>query len=42
MRAGVGLVAQASDTFELSARYDIEARDDFDNQAVSLKLRRSF
>lgn len=41
-RAGLGIVSQTSDAIELSARYDVEAREDFDNQTVSIKLNWNF
>ena len=42
MRGGIGLVSQATETVEISARYDIEARKDFDNQTASVKVRWAF
>ena len=41
-RGGLGLVNKVSDTFELSARYDIEFREGFTNQTGSVKARWAF
>ena len=42
MRGGLGVVGQATETLELSLRYDFEARSDFDNQTASVKARWAF
>lgn len=42
MRGGLGIVGKATETVEVSARYDVEARKDFDNQTASVKVRWSF
>ncbi len=42
MRGGLGIVSKATETIEISARYDIEARKDFDNQTASVKVRWAF
>jgi outer membrane autotransporter protein len=42
MRGGLGIVSKATETVEISARYDIEARKDFDNQTASVKVRWAF
>jgi uncharacterized protein with beta-barrel porin domain len=43
MRGGFGLVAKEGSGFEVSARYDVEARSsDFLNQSVSVKFRMPF
>ena len=42
MRGGIGIVGKMTETVEVSARYDIEARKDFDNQTASVKLRWAF
>ncbi|MDO9283045.1 MAG: autotransporter domain-containing protein [Methylotenera sp.] len=42
MRGGLGIVSKATETVEISARYDIEARKDFDNQTASMKVRWAF
>jgi outer membrane autotransporter protein len=41
-RAGLGLAVRATETVEISARYDVEARSDFFNQTASAKVRWSF
>ena len=41
-RGGLGIVSKATETVEISARYDIEARKDFDNQTASVKVRWAF
>jgi len=38
-RAGVGLTVNATETTEISARYDAEARSDFIDQTASVKVR---
>lgn len=40
--AGVGMILGSLDTVLLTARYDIQGREDYINQSVSLKLKRSF
>lgn len=42
VRGGLGISGKATETLELSARYDIEAREDFDNQTASVKARWAF
>lgn len=42
VRGGLGLVMTTDAKLEISARYDIEVRDNFDNQTGSLKLRVPF
>ena len=42
MRGGLGMVGKMTETVEISARYDIEARKDFDNQTASVKVRWAF
>jgi outer membrane autotransporter protein len=42
MRGGLGVVGQATETLELSLRYDFEVRNDFDNQTASVKARWAF
>ena len=42
VRAGLGVVYQASDRTEITARYDAEHREDFLNQTASVKLRWAF
>ncbi|MES2013670.1 MAG: autotransporter domain-containing protein [Pseudomonadota bacterium] len=42
VRGGLGVVGKASETVEVSARYDVEARKDFDNQTASVKVRWAF
>lgn len=42
VRGGLGVISKASETVEISARYDIEARKDFDNQTASVKVKWSF
>lgn len=42
MRGGLGIVGQATETLELSLRYDFEVRNDFDNQTASVKARWAF
>lgn len=42
VRGGLGIVGQATDTLELSLRYDFEVRNDFDNQTASVKARWAF
>lgn len=42
LRGGLGVVGKASETVKISARYDIEARKDFDNQTASLKVSWAF
>jgi outer membrane autotransporter protein len=41
-RGGLGLVGNLDNGVELSARYDIEARQRFDNQTASVKVRWAF
>lgn len=41
-RAGLGLAVKATETVEISARYDVETRSDFFNQTASAKVRWSF
>ena len=41
-RAGLGLVAALGEGTEISARYDAEIRDGYDNQTASLKARWAF
>lgn len=42
VRGGLGVVGQATETLELSLRYDFEVRNDFDNQTASVKARWAF
>lgn len=42
VRGGLGLVMTTDAKLEISARYDIEVRDNFDNQTGSVKLRVPF
>ncbi len=42
INGGLGLTLLASDTIEVSAGYAIQARDDFSNQTVSVKMNWSF
>lgn len=42
MRGGLGYSYKISDTTEITARYDVEARSKFTNQTVSLKARWAF
>jgi outer membrane autotransporter protein len=42
MRGGFGVAHKVSETVELSANYAFEAREDFDNQTASVKLRWMF
>lgn len=42
VRGGLGISGKATETLELSVRYDIEAREDFDNQTASVKARWAF
>jgi len=42
LRGGLGVVGQATETLELSLRYDFEVRNDFDNQTASVKARWAF
>ncbi|SIT04917.1 autotransporter outer membrane beta-barrel domain-containing protein [Neptunomonas antarctica] len=39
VRGGVGFVNKVSDSVELSANYDVEVRQNFDNQTASVNLR---
>ncbi|MES2013578.1 MAG: autotransporter domain-containing protein [Pseudomonadota bacterium] len=41
-RGGLGLVGKVTESLELSARYDFEVRDNYDNQTASVKARWSF
>lgn len=41
-RGGLGLVSKPNDRVEISARYDFEVRNSFDNQTASLKVRWAF
>lgn len=41
-RAGAGLVINATETTEITARYDLEARSDFLDQTASVKVRWAF
>jgi outer membrane autotransporter protein len=41
-RGGFGIVGRVSETTEISARYDFEVRDSFDNQTASVKVRWAF
>lgn len=38
VRGGLGAVMQINETLELNARYDVDIREDFDNQTVSAKV----
>ncbi len=42
VRGGAGLVVTNSSALEITARYDFEVRQDFDNQTASLKFRLPF
>jgi outer membrane autotransporter protein len=42
LRAGLGLTYLANDRTEVTARYDAEMRDDFNNQTASVKVRWTF
>jgi len=42
IRGGLGLVYQASDRTQITARYDVEGREDFSNQTASVKARWAF
>ena len=42
LRGGLGLAMTTSSAMEISARYDFEVRQDFDNQTASVKLRIPF
>jgi len=42
VRGGIGYSYKMSDTREISARYDVDAKDKFTNQTVSLKVRQAF
>jgi len=42
LRGGLGLAVNASETLQISARYDFEVRNDFDNQTASVKARWAF
>lgn len=41
-RGGLGVTMNSTETVELSARYDFEVREDFDNQTASVKVRWAF
>jgi len=41
-RAGLGLAVNATETTEITARYDLEARSDFTDQTASVKVRWMF
>lgn len=41
-RGGLGLTTKANDRVEITARYDAEVRENFDNQTASLKVRWAF
>lgn len=41
-RGGLGVVAKLNQTTEITARYDIEAREGFNNQTASVKARWAF
>jgi hypothetical protein len=41
-RGGLGLAVNATETVEISARYDVESRSDFINQTASAKVRWAF
>jgi hypothetical protein len=41
-RGGLGLVIGAEESLQVTARYDVEGRDDYLNQTVSLKLNMPF
>ena len=41
-RLGVGVNVEASEGLTFSARYDLEAREDFSNQTGSLRMRWKF
>lgn len=41
-RGGIGVVGRITETVEMTARFDIEARENFTNQTASVKLRKSF
>jgi len=42
VRGGLGLVGNVTESVEVTARYDIEVREDFDNQTASVKVRWAF
>ena len=42
MRGGLGAILRNNENIELTARYDINAREDYENQTVSLTLRVKF
>jgi len=42
VKAGLGMKIQTASNLEVSAGYNIEARNDFDNQSLSVKLRWPF
>lgn len=41
-RGGFGVVGKVTETMEISARYDFEVRENFDNQTASVKFRLKF
>jgi len=41
-RGGLGVVGNVSETLEVTARYDFELKEDFDNQTASVKVRWAF
>jgi len=41
-RGGLGIVGNVTETVEVTARYDFELKEDFDNQTASLKVRWAF
>ena len=42
VKAGVGMRVQTNSNLEITGRYNIEARNDFDNQSLSVRLRWPF
>jgi hypothetical protein len=42
IRGGLGVVMEPVSGIELVTRYDLEAREDFENHTVSIKLRMPF
>jgi hypothetical protein len=42
MRGGLGVEMEPVSGIELVTRYDLEAREDFENHTVSIKLRMPF
>ncbi len=41
-RGGFGVIGKVTETMEVSARYDFEVRENFDNQTASVKMRWMF